>query len=87
MTAQGVSIGAWVAFGELAGPALVTMLVIGLATGVLQTATQIREPAIPFVLKLAGIALLTTTAGPLMMGGLDSYAVRLINALPILIHG
>jgi flagellar biosynthesis protein FliQ len=87
VTAQGVSIGAWVAFGELAGPALAAMLIIGLLTGVLQTATQIREPAIPFILKLAGIALLTTTAGPLMMGGLDSYAIRLINALPALIHG
>jgi hypothetical protein len=33
MTPTEVSAGAWIAFGELAGPALAVMLVIGLATG------------------------------------------------------
>ncbi len=50
------------------------MLVIGLAAGMLQTMTQIREASIPFVLKLAGLAALTTAAGPLMMGGVEHYA-------------
>lgn len=87
MTATGVSVGAWTAFAELAGPVLVVMLVIGLGAGVLQTATQIREASIPFVLKLAGMAVLTTAAGPLMMGGVEAYATRLLHAIPGLIHG
>ncbi len=87
MTPNGVSIGAWTAFAELAGPVLVVMLIIGLAAGILQTATQIREASIPFVLKLAGVAMLTTAAGPLMMGGIDDYATRLLQAIPGLIHG
>lgn len=87
MTASGVSIGAWVAFAELAGPVLVIMLVIGLGVGVIQTATQIREASIPFVMKLIGMAALTSIAGPLMMRGIETYATRLLTAIPGLIHG
>lgn len=87
MSEAAVSLGAWIAFGELAGPVLVAMLVLGLAVGVLQTATQIREQSIPFVVKLAGIAVITTLAGRLMMGGVEDYAARLIVALPGLVHG
>jgi flagellar biosynthesis protein FliQ len=87
VSAGGVSIGAWVAFLELAGPALLAMLVIGLGAGILQTATQIREASIPFVLKLAGVAVLTSAAGRLMMGGIEAYAARLFLAIPGLLHG
>lgn len=87
MTASEVSAGAWIAFAELAGPALAVMLVIGLAAGVLQTMTQIREASIPFILKLAGFAVLSTAAGPLMMGGVDQYAADLFKAIPGMIHG
>ena len=87
MTAASVSVGAWVAFAELAGPLLLLMLVIGLGAGILQTATQVREASIPFVLKLAGAAALVTVAGPLMLRGLEDYATRLLHAIPGLIHG
>jgi flagellar biosynthetic protein FliQ len=87
VTVASVSVGAWVAFAELAGPVLLVMLVLGLGIGILQTATQIREASIPFVLKLAGMAALTTAAGPLMMRGLEDYATRLLHAIPGLIHG
>lgn len=87
MTSSEVSVGAWVAFAELAGPALIITLVIGLLTGMLQTVTQIREASIPFVLKLAGIAALTTAAGPLMMRGIDGFAATLLNAIPGMLHG
>ncbi len=87
MSAQAVNMQAWVAFAELAGPALLAMLVIGLTAGILQTATQVREASIPFVLKLAGMALLTSAAGNLMMGGVEGFAARLFNAIPGLLHG
>lgn len=87
MTPNGVNSGAWLAFAELAGPALLAMLVIGLSAGILQTATQVRESSIPFVLKLGGLAVLTTAAGSLMMGGVEHYATRLFNAIPGLLHG
>ncbi|MDR3520768.1 MAG: flagellar biosynthetic protein FliQ [Acidocella sp.] len=87
MTSHEVSLGAWLAFAELAGPVLIMMLVIGLAAGILQTATQIREASIPFVLKMAGLAVLTSTAGPLIMRGVETFTTRLFSAIPGLLHG
>ncbi len=87
MSSQAVSVGAWVAFAQLAGPALALMLVIGLGAGILQTATQVREASIPFILKLGGVALLTSMAGPMMMGGVEHYMAALLAAVPGLIHG
>jgi len=87
MSASEISAGAWMAFAQLAGPILAAMLVIGLVAGMLQTMTQIREASISFVLKLAALAFLLTTAGPLMMRGLQEYTVALINAIPEILHG
>jgi flagellar biosynthesis protein FliQ len=87
VSTSGLSIGAWLAFAQLCGPIMLLMLVIGVVVGVLQTATQLREAAIPFVLKLAGLAALTTVAGSFMMAGMDRYAARLMLAIPSLIHG
>jgi flagellar biosynthesis protein FliQ len=87
VNAAAVSVGAWLAFGELAGPVLVVMLAVGLVAGMLQTATQIRETSVPFVLKLMSLALMTSLAGHLMMGGVEDFARRLLIALPELVHG
>jgi flagellar biosynthesis protein FliQ len=87
VTQSEVSVGAWLAFAELAAPVLLAMLIVGLAAGILQTMTQIREASIAFILKLASVALITTLSGPLMMRGLESYATALITAIPSLIHG
>lgn len=87
MSIDGLSTGAWLAFAQLAGPVLLAMLVIGLATGILQTATQVREASIPFVLKLGGIALLTVVGGRFMIGGVEGYATDLFLSIPRLLHG
>jgi len=82
-----LSTGAWLAFAQLAGPVLLAMLIIGLAAGILQTATQVREASIPFVLKLGGIAMLTIAAGNFMLSGVEDYATHLITNIPRLLHG
>jgi len=87
MSASSISTGAWFAFAQLAGPVLLAMLVIGLGVGILQTATQVREASIPFVLKLGGVALLTIAAGNFMLGGVEDYATHLITNIPELLHG
>ncbi len=87
MTSSQVSVGAWIAFAEMAGPVLVLMLVVGLGAGILQTMTQIREASLPFMLKLAGVAAITSAAGPLMMRGIEHYATNLFNAIPGILHG
>ncbi len=87
MTQSEVSVGAWIAFAELAAPVLLAMLIVGLVAGMLQTMTQIREASVAFILKLASVAVLTTVSGPLMMRGVEHYATTLITAIPSLIHG
>ncbi|WP_297494935.1 flagellar biosynthetic protein FliQ [Acidocella sp.] len=87
MSATSISTGAWFAFAQLAGPVLLLMLAIGLGVGVVQTATQVREASIPFVLKLGGIAVLTIAAGGFMLSGVETYAMDLFNAIPALLHG
>ena len=87
MSSSGLSVGAWLAFAQLCGPIMLLMLVIGVVIGVLQTATQLREAAIPFILKLVGLAALTTVAGPFMIEGIDRYATRVMLSIPSLIHG
>ncbi len=87
MSATSISTGAWLAFAQFAGPVLLAMLVIGLGVGILQTATQVREASIPFVLKLGGLALLTIVAGNFMLSGVEDYATRLIIAIPEFLHG
>jgi flagellar biosynthesis protein FliQ len=87
VSASGLSLGAWLAFAQLCGPIMLLMLVIGVGVGVVQTATQLREAAIPFILKMVGLAALTTVAGPFMMMGIDRYAARVMLAIPSLIHG
>jgi flagellar biosynthesis protein FliQ len=87
MSSAALSLGAWAAFAQLCGPVMLLMLVIGLAVGALQTATQLRDAAIPFILKMAGLAALTTVAGRFMMQGVEHYAARLMLAIPRLIHG
>jgi flagellar biosynthetic protein FliQ len=63
------------------------MLVIGLAIGVLQTATQLRDSSIPFILKLGGLAVLTTIGGRFMIHGVERYAIAVMNGIPRIIHG
>ena len=87
MSATSISTGAWFAFAQLAGPVLLLMLAIGLGVGVVQTATQVREASIPFVLKLGGIAVLIIAAGGFMLSGVETYAMDLFNAIPALLHG
>lgn len=89
MSAASVNSGAWLAFAELAGPVLLLMLmlVIGLAVGLVQTATQVREASIPFVLKLGGLAALISAGGTLMLGGIERYSTALFHAIPGLLHG
>ena len=87
MPQDSIATGAWAAFAQLAGPAMLVLLLIGLGAGILQTATQVREAAIPFVLKLGGLAALSIAAGGFMMDGVEHYAAQLFMAIPVLLHG
>lgn len=58
----------------VAGPVLLAALVAGLIVGVIQTATQINEGSIAFVVKTAAILLTLVVAGPSTMEKAVRYA-------------
>lgn len=64
-------------FGEtglyVAIPLLAVAAIVGVVVGVLQTATQINEPAIAYAAKVAGVVALVLLAGPAMADKLLSY--------------
>lgn len=78
---------AWLAFAQLCGPVILLMFVLGIAIGILQTATQLRDSSLPFIVKVIGVGVLSTFAGSFMMAGVDQYATRLFLAIPRLLHG
>lgn len=64
---------------QLAGPPLVIMLVIGLVVSIVQALTQIQEPTLAFLPKLAALGVLLLLLGPAMTGALRGYANTLFD--------
>ena len=65
-------------FGVLAAPVLGTLLLVGLALGVLQAATQVNEPSIGAVVRLV------TAMGVVALGGgwmVQRMAAFLVSAI------
>jgi flagellar biosynthesis protein FliQ len=66
---------------QVAGPSLLSALVVGLFIGVLQTATQVNEASISFVTKLIGVTVALVTAGPYVLAKLIDYTRNTIGSI------
>lgn len=66
-------------------PMLLTVLVIGVALGIVQAATQINEPTIAFVAKAVCLVLLLAAAGSWMLGRLVEFTISLYQRIPQLV--
>lgn len=64
-----------------AGPVLLTSLVAGVAVGILQTATQINEASVSFVVKLIAVALVTVLVGPMIAAHVVTYTKQSFAAV------
>ncbi|MBI5462688.1 MAG: flagellar biosynthesis protein FliQ [Gammaproteobacteria bacterium] len=69
----------------LAGPLLISSLVVGLIIAMFQAATQINEMTLTFIPKLITIAAVLMIAGPWLLQTLMSFTVRLFQSIPQLI--
>jgi flagellar biosynthetic protein FliQ len=65
----------------VAGPPLATALVIGLIVGILQTATQVNEATVLFVVKVLGVGIIVAALGPTMVRSLVEYTRETIGAM------
>lgn len=69
----------------LAGPLLLSALVIGLVVSIFQAATQINEATLSFIPKLIGTFLVLILAGPWMLQLFVEYIRQLFEKIPQLI--
>jgi len=68
----------------VAGPMLVTALVVGLVISVLQAVTQIQEQTLSFLPKLAAVAAVFLLSLPWMLQLLVKYTTELFRSIPSL---
>ena len=69
----------------MAGPILLTALLVGLVIGMVQAATQIQEMTLSFIPKLLGIVGVLVVAGPWMLTLMVDWFRELILDIPMLI--
>jgi flagellar biosynthetic protein FliQ len=66
----------------VSAPPVLASLGVGLAVGLFQAATQLHEPTLSVVPKLAASALALAIAGPWIGAQLIRFALALLRALP-----
>ncbi len=66
----------------LGGPALIAALVVGLVINVGQTLTQLHEPVVGLIPRLAAVALVLLLVLPWMLGRWVAFAAELIGSIP-----
>lgn len=69
----------------VAGPLLLTVLVVGVVVGIIQAATQLNEPTIAFVSKAAALTVALFALGSLLVGHLVEFTTLLFQRIPHLI--
>lgn len=67
---------------SMAGPLLLTTLVVGLIVSVFQAATQINEMTLPFTLKIVAVAIAIVLLGPWLISTMVEYIQALLNGIP-----
>jgi len=70
---------------KVAGPLLITALVVGVIVSVFQAVTQIQEQSLSLVPKIAAVAIVIVVLGPWMLGQLISYTADLYNSIPTMV--
>ena len=71
--------------GLLAGPLLISSLIVGLIIAMFQAATQINEMTLTFIPKLITVGAVLIIAGPWLLQNMISFTVRLYQSIPQLI--
>jgi flagellar biosynthesis protein FliQ len=69
----------------LGGPLVIAAFLVGLLVNVGQTLTQLHEPVVGMVPRLAAVALVLLLILPWLLGRWVSFAVALIRSIPDLL--
>lgn len=66
---------------QLAGPALIISMIVGIVISILQAATQIHEQTLTFVPKLIVIAIVLLITGSTMLRTLQDFLTQIMNLI------
>ena len=66
---------------QLAAPALIASMVIGLVIAIFQAATQIHEQTLTFVPKLVGIAVLLLVTASWIMAQMNDFVTAIFDRI------
>ncbi|MCQ4347294.1 flagellar biosynthesis protein FliQ [Pseudomonas stutzeri] len=69
----------------LAGPLLLTALLVGLLISLFQAATQINEMTLSFIPKILAVFTVLVLAGPWMIQLIVDFTRQLLSNLPLMI--
>lgn len=69
----------------VAGPMLISVLVVGIVVGVVQAATQLNEPTIAFIAKAVALTAVLFATGSMLVAYLVEYTTALYQRIPHLI--
>jgi flagellar biosynthetic protein FliQ len=71
----------------VAGPLLVTALLVGILVSLVQAVTQLQEQTLTFIPKLLALAFVFTLTLPWTIAKLVEYLAGVIRSLPTLVSG
>ncbi len=71
---------------ELSLPVLLVSMIIGVAVGLFQAATQVQEMTLTFVPKIFGIVAALLLLGPWMLKLLVGFTAGMISGAPTMIR-
>jgi len=63
----------------LAGPILITALIVGLIISILQAITQINEATLTFIPKIVVVAVVVVVTGPWMLDIISRFTINLLE--------
>jgi flagellar biosynthetic protein FliQ len=70
----------------LAAPAVAGALIAGIVSGLVGAVTQVQDPSVQLVPRIAGVALALAIASPLIAHQTVAFATRAIAMIPAIGH-
>ncbi len=75
----------WLAI-QLATPALMATLIMGVLISIIQAATQINEQTLAFIPKIIAMTVALVACGPWLLTTLIGFTTELFKNIPSLVH-
>lgn len=70
----------------IVAPFLITVMVVGLVSSLIQSVTSLQEPTLTFAPKLIALAGLALVLTPWLLRSLSEFTISILNRMPGLAH-